>query len=80
MQGKNENLLPSADKMRALQENLKVWSLRIQKGNSDTFFHFSKANNKEMVSSVVNPFWTIVPVEEQIIRRLEKPVDCFIST
>ena len=27
MQGKNENLLSSADKMRALQEKLKAWSL-----------------------------------------------------
>ena len=53
MQGKNENLLSSADKMRALQEKLKVWSLRIQEGNSDMFFHFSKMNNKEMVSSVI---------------------------
>ena len=53
MQGKNENLLSSADKMRALQEKLKVWSLRIQEGNSDMFFHFSKTNNKEMVSSVI---------------------------
>ena len=26
-----------------------------------------------------NPFWTIVPVEEQIIRMLEKPVGCFVS-
>ena len=53
MQGKNENLLSSADKMRALQEKLKVWSLRIQEGNSDMFFHFSKTNNKEMVLSVI---------------------------
>ena len=53
MQGKNENLLSSADKMRALQEKLKVWSLRIPEGNSDMFFHFSKTNNKEMVSSVI---------------------------
>ena len=50
MQGKNENLLSSADKMRALQEKLKAWSLRIQKGNSDMFFHFSKMNSNEMVS------------------------------
>ena len=28
----------------------------------------------------LNPFWTIVPVEEQIIRNLEKPVGCFVST
>ena len=53
IQGKNENLLSSADKMRALQEKLKVWSLRIQEGNSDMFFHCSKTNNKEMVSSVI---------------------------
>ena len=53
MQGKNENLLSSADKMRALQEKLEVWSLRIQEGNSDMFFHFSKSNNKKMVSSVI---------------------------
>ena len=53
MQGKNENLLSSADNMRALQEKLKVWSLRIQEGNSDMFFHFSKTNNKEMVLSVI---------------------------
>ena len=33
MQGKNENLLSSADKMRALQEKLKMWSLQIQEGN-----------------------------------------------
>ena len=39
--------------MRALQEKLKVWSLRIQEGNSELFFHFSKTNNKEMVSSVI---------------------------
>ena len=26
--------------MRTLQEKLKVWSLRIQEGNSDMFFHF----------------------------------------
>ena len=39
MQGKNENLL-SSDKMRALQEKLKVWSLRIQEGNTDMFFSF----------------------------------------
>ena len=53
MQGKNENLLSSADKMRALQEKLKVWSLRMQEGNFDMFFHFSKTNNKEMASSVI---------------------------
>ena len=53
MQSKNENLLSSADRMRALQEKLKVWSLRTQKGNSDMFFRFSKTNNKEMVSSIV---------------------------
>ena len=53
MQGKNENILSSADEMRALQEKLKVWSLRIQEGNSDMFFHFSKTNNKEMVLSVI---------------------------
>ena len=53
MQGKNENLLSSADKMRALQEKVKVWSLQIQEGNSDMFFHFSKTNNKEMVSLVI---------------------------
>ena len=40
MPGKNKNLLSSADRMRALQEKLKVWSLRIQKGNSDMFFSF----------------------------------------
>ena len=39
--------------MRTLQKKLKVWSLRMQEGNSDMFFHFSKTNNKEMVSSVV---------------------------
>ena len=27
----------------------------------------------------INPFWTIVPVEEQIIRKLEKPGG-FVST
>ena len=53
MQGKNENILSLADEMRALQQKLKVWSLRIQEGNSDMFFHFSKTNNKEMVSSVI---------------------------
>ena len=42
MQGKNENLLSSADKMRALHEKLKVRSLRIQEGNSDMFFTFRK--------------------------------------
>ena len=40
MQGKNENFLSSADKMRALQEKLKLWSLRIQEGNSVMFFSF----------------------------------------
>ena len=53
MQRKNENLLSSADKMKALLEKLKVWSLRIQKGNSDMFFRFSKTNNKEMVPSII---------------------------
>ena len=54
MQGKNENLISSADKMRALQEKLKVWSLRIQEGNTDMFFfHFLKTINKEMVSLVI---------------------------
>ena len=53
MQGKNENLLSSPGKMRALQEKLKVWLLRIQEGNSDMFFHFLKTNHKEMVSSVI---------------------------
>ena len=53
MQGMNKNLLSSADKMRALQDKFKVWSLRIQEGNSDMFFDFSKTNNKEMVSSVI---------------------------
>ena len=33
MQGKNENLLSSADQMRDLHEKLKVWSLRIQEEN-----------------------------------------------
>ena len=53
MQDKNENHLSSAHKMRALQVILKVWSLLIQEGNSDMFFHFSTTNNKEMVSSVI---------------------------
>ena len=42
MQSKNENLLSSAEKMRPIQEKLKVWSLRIQEGNSDMFFIFRK--------------------------------------
>ena len=37
MQGKNENLFSSTDKLRALQEKLKVWSLQIQKGTFDSF-------------------------------------------
>ena len=53
MHGKNENLLSSADKVRAVQKKLKVWSFRIQEGNSDMFFHFSETNTKEMVSSVI---------------------------
>ena len=53
MQGKNENHLSSADKMRVLQEKLKVWSLHIQEGNSDMFFRFSKTNNKKVVSWVI---------------------------
>ena len=53
MQGKNEDLLSSADKMRALLEKLKVWWLRIQERNSDMFFRFSKTTNEEMVSSVI---------------------------
>ena len=40
MKVKNEYLLSSADKMRALQEKSKVWSLRIQERNSDMFFSF----------------------------------------
>ena len=39
--------------MRAPQEKLKVRSLRIQEGNSDMFFHFSKTNNKEMTLSII---------------------------
>ena len=38
--------------MRALQEKLNMCSLRIQEGNY-MFFHFSKTNKKEMVSSVI---------------------------
>ena len=60
VQGKNENLLSLADKMRALQEKVKVWSLRIQEGNSDMFFRFSKMNNKEIVSSVIKYLKTLL--------------------
>ena len=45
--------LSSADKLRALQEKLKLWSLPIQDGNSDMLFHLLKTHNKEMVSSVI---------------------------
>ena len=37
MLGKNKNLFSSTDKMRALQEKLKMWSLRIQKRTFDSF-------------------------------------------
>ena len=53
MLGKNKNLLSLANKMRALQEKLKVWSLRIEEGKSDMLFHFAKTNNEEMVSLVI---------------------------
>ena len=36
-----------------MRQKLKVWSLRIPEGNSDILFHFSKMNNKEMVSSII---------------------------
>ena len=53
MQGKNENFLPSTDKMKALQEKLKVWSLQLKKETFNVFCHFSKTNNKEIVPSVI---------------------------
>ena len=54
MQGKNENLLSSADKMRALQKKLKVWSLRTQEGNFDMFFIFQKRITKKWFHRLLN--------------------------
>ena len=54
MQGMNKNLLSSADKMRALQDKLKVWSLRIQEENSDMFFIFRKRITKKWFHRLLN--------------------------
>ena len=52
MQGKNETLLTSTDKMKALREKLKLWSLRVANGNFDMLSHFSEMKNKEVVSLI----------------------------
>ena len=50
MQGKNETLLTSTDKMKALREKLKLWSFRVANGNFDMLSHFFEMKNKEVVS------------------------------
>ena len=49
MQGKNETLVTSTNKMKALREKQKLWSLRVANGNFDTLSHFSEMKNKEVV-------------------------------
>ena len=52
MQGKNENLLSSTDKIRALKEKPKVWSLKVKNGTYETFYHYSERKNKEITSLI----------------------------
>ena len=52
MQEKNENLLSSTDKIRALKEKLKVWSLKVKIGTYEMYYHFSERKNKEITSLI----------------------------
>ena len=52
MQGKNENLLSSTDKIRASKEKLKVWALKVQNGTYELFYHFSERKIKEITSLI----------------------------
>ena len=65
MQGKNETLLTSTDKMKALREKLKLWSVRVANGNFDMLSHFSEMKNKEVVSLITQHLKSL---EEKIER------------
>ena len=53
MQGKNETLLTSMDKMKALRKKLKLWFLRVVNRNFDILSHFSEMKSKEVVSLII---------------------------
>ena len=63
MQGKNKNLLSSTDKIRALKEKLKVWSLKVKNGTYEMFYHFSERKNKEITSLITEH---LVSLEENL--------------
>ena len=50
IQGKNETLLTSTNKMKALREKLKLWSLRVANENFGMLSHFPEMKSKEVVS------------------------------
>ena len=69
MQGKNENLLTSTEKMKALREKLKIWSLRVKNGNFDMLSHFSEMKNKE-----------VVPLITQHLESLEEKIEKYFPS
>jgi len=54
MQGPNENILTSTDKMSALQQKIKIWKNRASNENLEMFPSVAKTLNKEILPLILN--------------------------
>jgi len=54
MQGKNENILTSSDKMHAFQSKLKIWKEHASAGNMEMFPNVVQTNYQEISPLIVN--------------------------
>ena len=59
MQGKNENILTSTDKLSAFQKKLVIWKRNYMNGNFEMFPSVSKTHVKEMMPIIVDHLTTL---------------------
>ena len=60
MQGRNENILSSTDKVIAFQKKLAIWKKRIAAGNLEMFPSTLKSNCPEIAPSILNHLDTLL--------------------
>ena len=66
MQGRNENILSSTDKIIAFQKKVNIWKKRITAGNLEMFPSTLKSNCPEIPPLILNHLDTLLKKSRQI--------------
>ena len=59
LQGRNENVLISTDKIQSLNEKINLWKVRVAKGNIDMFPNAAVTNCKEIIPLISEHITTL---------------------